>query len=189
MFRHEGLFPLLGSPTRLFTDGGLVAFNSKEVNMNAEKEFTLPECNADDRPLVKELLANIKKDLTGLEELLAECNDEWTCEDKVYRFYHGSFKVFELQYYTSKVVETLQRLLPTTPMSERFLDIIRGGTGKEFSRGDNENWSAVTRPILEAFFHARFFLEVAVKYGRELEYPTLRLPSGWAAFLYLYNLR
>jgi hypothetical protein len=32
-------------------------------------------------------------------------------------------------------------------------------------------------------------LEMAVKYGRELDEPTDSLPSGWAAFLYLYNLR
>jgi hypothetical protein len=43
--------------------------------------------------------------------------------------------------------------------------------------------------MLEAFFHARYFLEMAVKYGRELELPPTLLPSGWAALLYLYNLR
>jgi hypothetical protein len=30
---------------------------------------------------------------------------------------------------------------------------------------------------------------MAVKYGRELEYPPRVMPSGWAALLYLYNLR
>ena len=50
-------------------------------------------------------------------------------------------------------------------------------------------WLAVTRPILEAFFHALYFLEMAVKYGKELKYPPNRLPSGWASLLYLYNLR
>ena len=43
--------------------------------------------------------------------------------------------------------------------------------------------------MIEAFFHARFFLEMAVKYGKELEFPPQMLPSGWAAFLYLFNLR
>ena len=28
-----------------------------------------------------------------------------------------------------------------------------------------------------------------IKYGRELKYPPKMLPSGWASFLYLYNLR
>jgi hypothetical protein len=53
---------------------------------------------------------------------------------------------------------------------------------------DNQNWLAVTRPIVEAFFHARFFLEMAVKYGRELD-SACSLPTGWAAFLHLYDLR
>jgi hypothetical protein len=63
------------------------------------------------------------------------------------------------------------------------------GQGKKFKREDNARWLEITRPILEAFFHARYFLEMAVKYGNELEYPPNRLPSGWASFLYLYNLR
>ena len=48
---------------------------------------------------------------------------------------------------------------------------------------------AVTRPILEAFFHARYFLEMVCKYGRKLKAPPQVLPSGWAAVLYLYQLR
>lgn len=43
--------------------------------------------------------------------------------------------------------------------------------------------------MVEAFFHARFMLEMAVKYGQALEEPPTSLPSGWAAFLYLYDLR
>ncbi|HTP49195.1 MAG TPA: hypothetical protein VMK42_00730 [Anaeromyxobacteraceae bacterium] len=58
-----------------------------------------------------------------------------------------------------------------------------------FQIADNERWCEVTRPMLEAFFHARFFLEMAVRYGYELEAPPRSLPSGWAAFLYLYDLR
>jgi len=30
---------------------------------------------------------------------------------------------------------------------------------------------------------------MAVKYGAELDEPPMPLPSGWAALLYLYNLR
>jgi hypothetical protein len=30
---------------------------------------------------------------------------------------------------------------------------------------------------------------MAVKYGWESEYPPRVMPSGWAALLYLYNLR
>jgi hypothetical protein len=69
------------------------------------------------------------------------------------------------------------------------MHIVEEGTGKTFKPEDNQNWLAVTRPILEAFFHSRFFLEMAVKYAKELKDPPRALPSGWAALLYLYNLR
>jgi hypothetical protein len=42
--------------------------------------------------------------------------------------------------------------------------------------------------IIEAFFHARFFLEMAVRYA-PLEAPPNPLPSGYAALLHLYGLR
>jgi len=51
------------------------------------------------------------------------------------------------------------------------------------------DWLTTTRPKLEAFFHAKFMLEMAVKYGTQLKEPPQGLPSGWAALLYLYDLR
>jgi hypothetical protein len=63
------------------------------------------------------------------------------------------------------------------------------GTGRTFELSDNTRWLEVTRPIVEAFFHARYFLEMAVRYGGSLKQPPLVLPSGWAAFLHLYGLR
>jgi len=67
--------------------------------------------------------------------------------------------------------------------------IVAEGTGKIFKPEDNRNWETVTRPMLEAFFHARFFLKMTVKYGKQIESPPLSMPSGLAALLYLYNLR
>jgi hypothetical protein len=43
--------------------------------------------------------------------------------------------------------------------------------------------------MVEAFAHARYFLEMACKYGKELEEPPQIMPSGWASVLYLYDLR
>jgi hypothetical protein len=54
--------------------------------------------------------------------------------------------------------------------------------GKEFTTADNHRWTVVTRPIVEAFFHARFFLKMAVRYAA-LDTPR-PLPSGYAALLY-----
>lgn len=142
----------------------------------------------DNRPQVVELLARLKEKLPELEQLLQECSD-WGYEDPIYRFYHQSWKVYDLQGRTTKMVEALQSLLPETPLNNYFLKIIQQGTGKKFSLADNDNWLDIIRPIVEAFFHARFFLEMAIRYGRSLKSAPRQLPSGWAAFLYLYNLR
>jgi hypothetical protein len=141
------------------------------------------------RPEVKELFKNLEKELPNLEKLLQECRSHWGYEDPVYRFYHQSHKVYRLQETTMEIVESLQALSPDTKLNEWFFAIIKEGTGKEFKKEDNERWLEVTRPILEAFFHARYFLEMAVKYVRELKHPPDRLPSGWASLLHLYNLR
>jgi hypothetical protein len=143
----------------------------------------------DDRPLVKDLFENLKANLPFLETLLEDCSGPWGYEDPIYRFYHQSYKVFHLQGQTQEIVSKLQSLLPGVTLNEWFSQIIKEGTGKTFTGADNQNWLAVTRPIIEAFFHARYFLEMAVKYGKELSYPPTSLPSGWAALLYLYNLR
>jgi len=144
--------------------------------------------NEDDRPEVKDLLRELKAELPALDALFARCMSTW-CEDIVYRFYHQSFKVYRIQNLTAEIVDKLRSLAPGRPLDSWFEQIVKEGTGREFKLADNEEWLAVTRPMLEAFFHARYFLEMAVKYGRELEFPPNYLPSGWAAFLYLYRLR
>jgi hypothetical protein len=135
------------------------------------------------------LLKRIASDRPSLNELLRVCSDHWGYEDPIYRFYHQSFKVYYLQESTKRIVKALQDLAPHLPLNAWFTEIVRAGTGKEFSLEDNKDWTPVTRPIVEAFLHAKFFLEMACKYGNELRSPPQALPSGWAALLYLYNLR
>jgi hypothetical protein len=69
-----------------------------------------------------------------------------------------------LQSHTLAIVEKLRSLSPAEELNEWLVRIIAEGTGKTFSPEHNKNWLDVTRPILEAFFHARFFLEI----GREI---------------------
>ncbi len=85
-------------------------------------------------------------------------------------------------------MSALQGLSPKCELNAWFTEIVALGTHKTFKVEDNADWTAVTRPILEAFFHARFFLEMALRYA-ELEEPPISLPSGYAALLYLYGLR
>jgi hypothetical protein len=134
------------------------------------------------------LLQNLRRDQGELEKLLAKCNDHWGYEDLVYRFYHQSFKVFWLQERTQSIVQRLQALAPNRPLDSWFVQIVQEGTGKVFKTEDNKRWTEVTRPIVEAFFHARFFLEMAVRYAG-IEKPPQILPSGYAALLSLYGLR
>jgi hypothetical protein len=137
--------------------------------------------------LEQQLRAGLRAKATDLASLLQSVSDHWGYEDPIYRFYHQSFKVYGLQEETTMIVEALQSLLPDRPMNPWFLQIVREGTGKEFAMADNERWLEVTRPILEAFFHARYFLEMACRYTDAPEGHTL--PSGWAGLLYLFQLR
>jgi hypothetical protein len=134
-------------------------------------------------------LENIRKDLPALPELLDSCSDHWGYDDPIYRFYHQSYKVYHLQEMTTKIVSQLQALALGRHMDKWFKAIIKEGTGKQFTTKHNENWLKHTRPIVEAFFHSRYFLEMAVKCGKELEAPPEMMPSGWAALLCLYGLR
>jgi len=141
-----------------------------------------------DRPAEQGLLETLRARQRELKTLFEECSSHWGFEDPVYRFYHQSFKVYLLQAQTKAIVSLLASLAPDRPLNPWFLEIVEAGTGKDFKPEDNAEWTRVTRPILEAFFHARFFLEMAVRY-EELEAPPSPLPSGYAALLYLYGLR
>lgn len=158
--------------------------------MTSQKRYlSLQTIPYDDRAEVKALFLNLKKALPELIKLLEDCNSVWVYEDAIYRFYHQSFKVYSIQAATLKIAAKLEELAPERSLNECFLKIVHEGTGKAWKEEDNRHWLSATRPMLEAFFHARYFLEMAVKYGRELKKPPQLLPSGWAAFLYLYNLR
>lgn len=141
-----------------------------------------------ERPEWFELLRRIQESLPRLEERLHECDDHWGGEDGVYRFYHGSFKMYRLQEVTERAVSALREVLPSRGLHPSFLAIVRDGTGKVWQEEHNARWLEQTRPILEAFFHARYFLDMAVKYGKTLEQPPMPMPSGWAALLTLYGL-
>lgn len=138
-----------------------------------------------------ELLANIKARLDELAKLLDGMNEHWNYEDKVYRFYHHSFKVYYLQDETKEIVEALKHIAPKgTSFCQEFEEILKeGASGLEFDPKHNNEWTKHTRPFVEAFFHARFFLEMAVKYGKELTEAPQMMPSGWASLLSLYGIR
>ena len=133
------------------------------------------------------LLLAIKARHAELAALLEQVSSHWHGEDGFYRFYHQSWKVFGLQTDTLDMVAALQALWPERHFHSWFAQIIREGTGLEFSFADNRDWLRKGRPILEAFFHARTMLEMAVKYGKELDHAPRLMPSGWAALIELFS--
>ena len=147
--------------------------------------FLKPE---EQQRLERLLLERLKQRKAVLRELWEELNGHWGYEDGFYRFYHGSFKVYRVQSLTEKAVKFLRELLPERELNESFMAIIREGTGKEFERAHNREWLKHTRPVLEAFAHARYMVEMALRYA-ELPEPPQPMPSGWAGLLYLYDLR
>jgi len=134
------------------------------------------------------LLVALKQNESALSKLLESSSDAWGYEDPIYRFYHHSFKVFGLQDRTAAIVAALRALMPVRDLHPLFEEVFVQGTGKVFSATMNPDWARHTRPIVEAFFHARFFLEMAVRHASLEEAPNV-LPSGWAALLTLYGLR
>lgn len=141
------------------------------------------------RILEETLLRNIKAQMPDLRTLLKECDDHWGSEDLVYRFYHQSFKVYSIQHLTEQIATTLKGLLPDHLLDGWFMTIVEEGTGRTFERSHNKDWPVHTRPMLEAYWHARYMLGMVVRYGEQLETPLQELPSGWAAVLCLYGLR
>jgi len=136
------------------------------------------------------LLARIKQRLPELEELLAEIEDHWGEEDGVYRFYHQSFKVFGLQDFVKTAFKLIEEIGGADdPPSEWYCQIVKEGTEHDFNERTNAEWLQQTRPILEAFWHTKYFLSMMVKYAKTLESAPRVLPSGWAAVLYLFELR
>ena len=154
-------------------------------NLNeTQKDFLKKEVGKD-----QDLLDAIKSNLADLERVEELFGFER--EDGIYRFYHQSFKVYRLQDCTLKAVEIFQSIAAATGnrLCDWFQQIVAEGTGRMFEPEHNRDWPEHTRPIVEAFLHTRYFLEMMIKYGNELESPPEMLPFGWAAILELYNQR
>ena len=136
------------------------------------------------------LLENIKKRLPELKKLQKGINEDSCYGDLIYRFYHSSFKVYWIQGCTTKIVNILKELAPKNcTFNSDFEQIFKEGTNIKFKHKHNRNWHRYVRPQLEAFFHAKYFLDQVIKYGKELDKVPECLPGGWAGVLYFYNMR
>ena len=109
--------------------------------------------------------------------------------DRLYRFWHQSFKVFRLQDVTEQIADVLRRAGGGRPLNPWFEQLVADGTGHVFHPEDNGRWYETTAPVVHSFLHVRHLLDVTVEAATTLEAPTPMLPSGWATVLCLYQLR
>lgn len=132
----------------------------------------------------------IKARLPQLEELQDDIQQQ--LEAGIYRYYHASFKIYGYQEYTQRAVAIFENIGHEIdrPLNELFTAVMQDGTKQVFEAHHNNDWSHYTRPIVEALLHAKYFVDMMVKYGRQLaEAPNPALPFGWAAILELYGQR
>ncbi len=134
------------------------------------------------------LLRRLKDHLPKLKDEQRNADREFGAPDLFYRFYHQSFKFYRIQGFTVDWTEMF-RELGGCPLNKWYEQIVSEGTHKVFDLSHNENWLMHTRPILEAYFHARMFLDQMVWCAENMEEAAHVLPSPWAAVLYLYEKR
>ena len=154
--------------------------------MKTRKPVTFKE-RAD---LARKLFDNIQSNLNTIDALQTEMGGSFAYEDRIYRYYHHSYKVYDLQDYTVKAKELFESLDPKEDPSLyiTYLSIAANGTGKTWERDHNSNWHEEAGAIVEAFFHSMYFVDMMAKYG-DKGYGEGMLPSGWAALLHLYEIR
>jgi hypothetical protein len=137
---------------------------------------------------IDQLLERIKARLPELEGLAAEFNAAE--EDFVYRYYHNSYKVFNLQEDILKAFKIIREIGgEADPPHIEYAQIVKAGTENGFGKDTNANWQVETRPILEAFWHTKYFLNMMVMYAKLDDPVPSPIGSGWASVLYLYELR
>lgn len=186
---------------------GFASWEHQRAEWNSNRlteEESQPDDGLTGQERMDALLARIKAKLPELENWLQVANG-WPGEDGIYRFYHQSFKVFagttktlsttglidrSLQHLTRLGFDLLEAVAGGRKLHPWFLQIYQHGQVFKFNIGrSNAHWLEETRPILESFWHVRYFVEQMIKYGKKLEEAPDTLPSGWAAVLYLYCVR
>ena len=134
-----------------------------------------------------ELLRRIKAKMPELECWLEQADDE----DPMYRFYHQSLKLWwDFPSHTQSALRLIREIAGEDyRLNPWFCQIIDEGIREKFEHSFNQNWLPHARPVVEAFYHTRYFIAMMVKYGKELDTAPHSLPSGWASVLYLFQMR
>jgi hypothetical protein len=138
--------------------------------------------------LANELLANIKSKIEIVDSLAASFTKSEP--EFIYRFYHQSHKVFGYKETIRYSMQFFESVAPQSrPLNDWFRNIVDAGLSKEFNDSTNANWIDETRPLLEAFWHTKYFVNQMNSAAKSLDTAPDILPYDWAAVLYLYDLR
>jgi hypothetical protein len=122
---------------------------------------------------INALFLRIKSRLPELEVLARDLEEAE--EDGVYRFYHGSNQVFFLQEPVREAFTLIKEIgREDDPPNFEYARIVETGTAHKFGATTNENWDVETKPILEAFWRTKYFLNMMVKYARDTNRQRLR---------------
>ena len=165
------------------------------------KNQTFEEAQAEKEAGMKDLLKSIKQILPELEALLNELNPQddrllrtWGSEDNLYKFWQRSPNVDRMRDDLRKIVAALLALHRGRHedggiFDPLFSSMLSDALVNEKFTPNSDAWLRWSRSVAEAYMHAMFFLQVAVKYGHALDAVPATLPSGWGALLCLYGLR
>ena len=148
--------------------------------------------------MIQKLFKSIK-DNKDIIHKLYESNCGYVYEDMIYRFYHYSFKVFYLQAEINEIVEFLGKLNPienlidinpVLKLNKVFLGIVDCARKEgEFKLEYNNDFPSHARPIVEAYCHCKYFVDMLESIATKDESPDGMISSAFAAVLELYNLR
>ncbi len=165
-----------------------VVLDKQDIVFTPPKKVKLTKRDQERNKLRARLFRNIQRNALTIVRLKESC--EWWYEDRIYRFYHTSFKVYQLQEITAEILKLMVKVSPYDKdhFTEEFNEIMGEGRVGAWKHHHNKKWTRHTRPIVEAFFHAKFVLDMMYKTLKLSKEPNM-LPSGWAAILEIYKLR
>lgn len=114
--------------------------------MNESPKDRLARLQEETRRSHQALLAAIRARLPELENLMRVMGGEY--EDRLYRFYYQSNKVYYLQGDTERAAELLREIGREVgkELNPWFEEIVASGTGIEFDVRHNNDWLRHTRP-------------------------------------------
>ena len=133
------------------------------------------------------ILSEVMARNDALHDFLNDMNTEYT--RSLYKFYSQSFKVYHLQDFTLKVHSLFKSIADATALQlhEGFEQIIAEGTGSTFDMSHNVDWLTHTRPIVEAFLHAKYMVEMMIRLNTA-EPGSLRHVQAYQAVMVLFRM-